>query len=218
MPETGPDEAAAAAVLAAARGMLTSGLTRGTSGNVSARVGADRVLITPSSLPYPEMTAQDLVLVDLDGKQCGGRHSPSSEMHLHLACYRAFPEIGSVIHSHPPYATMFACARQPVPAVIDEAVIYIGGDVPVAPYAMSGSDDLGANAVAVLDVVGSALLASHGLVTIGASAAKALHQATIVEHCATVAWGARALGGHVPLPPQTLDDFAAVYSFMRGNP
>jgi L-fuculose-phosphate aldolase len=214
---TESDEAAAAAVLAAARGMLESGLTRGTSGNVSARVNGDRVLITPSSLPYPEMTVADLVVVDLDGEQIGGSRAPSSEMLLHLACYRAFPEIGSVIHSHPPYATMFACAHRPVPAVIDEAVIYIGGDVPVAPYAMSGSDDLGANAVGVLGEVGSALLASHGLVTIGASPAKTLDQATIVEHCATVAWGTLALGGYVPLPAKTTEDFGAVYRFMRGG-
>ncbi len=92
-------------------------------------------------MPYPELTPADLVLVDLDGKQLGGRLAPSSEMSLHLACYRAFPEIGSVIHSHPPYATMFACARQPVPALIDEGVIYIGGDVPLPPRT---ADDFGA--------------------------------------------------------------------------
>ena len=98
---------------------------------------------------------------------------------------------------------MFAAARQPVPAVIDEAVIFLGGDIPVAPYAISGSAQVGANAVAMLADRASALLASHGLVTVAATPAQALHHAVVSEHCAQVAWGARALGGHVrcPRPP-----------------
>ena len=116
-----------AAVLAAARGMLQSGLTSGTSGNVSSRLDDGHIVITPSSVPYLEMTADDLVVLDLDGKLVSGRKSPSSEKLLHLACYRAFEEVTAVLHSHPPHATMFACARQPVPPVIDEALVFIGG-------------------------------------------------------------------------------------------
>jgi L-fuculose-phosphate aldolase len=210
-------ESAHAAVLAAARGMLESGLTSGTSGNVSARLDDGLVVITPSSVPYREMAIADLIVLDLDGKQVDGHRSPSSEKLLHLACYRAFPEVGAVLHSHPPHATMFACARQPVPPLIDEALVYIGGEVPVAEYAMSGSAEVGSYAVRVLGQVGSALLASHGLVTIAASPAQALHQAGVVEHCAHVAWGARALGGHVALPAQTGADLAGVYRYLREN-
>jgi L-fuculose-phosphate aldolase len=206
-----------AAVLAAARGMLQSGLTSGTSGNVSSRLDDGHIVITPSSVPYLEMTADDLVVLDLDGKLVSGRKPPSSEKLLHLACYRAFEEVTAVLHSHPPHATMFACARQPVPPVIDEALVFIGGEVPVAEYAMSGSAEVGVNAAAVLGHVGSALLANHGLVTIAASAGDALRQAGIVEHCAHVAWGARALGGHVPLPAQAAEDLSRVYEYVRHN-
>jgi L-fuculose-phosphate aldolase len=207
-----------AAVLATARGMLESGLTAGTSGNVSSRLDASHIVITPSSVPYPEMTAADLVVLDLDGKQVDGRRSPSSEKLLHLACYQAFDEVTAVLHSHPPHATMFACARQPVPPVIDEALVFVGGEVPVADYAMSGSAEVGLNATAVLGHVGSALLASHGLVTVAASPAGALRQAGIVEHCAYVAWGARALGGHVPVPEQAAEDLSGIYRYLRHNP
>ena len=207
-----------AAVLAASRGMLESGLTAGTSGNVSARLDDGHIVITPSSLPYPQMTDGDLVVLDLDGRQVAGLRPPSSEMLLHLACYRAFAEIGAVLHSHPPHATMFACARRPVPPVIDEAVLFIGGEVPVAEYAMSGSPEVGANAVRVLRDVGSALLASHGLVTVAATPAKALHQAGVVEHCAHVALGAQLLGGHVPLPARTLEEFGGAYRDLRAHP
>lgn len=213
-----PRDAAFAAVLAAARGMLELGLAKGTSGNVSARLGDGHIVITPASVPYQDMTIDDLAVLTPAGQQVAGVRAPSSERLLHLACYAAFCEVGAVLHSHPVHATMFACARQPVPPLVDEAAAYVGGEVPVAAYAMSGTADVGTNAVAVLGAVGSALLASHGLVTVAASPGEALHQACVVEHCAQVAWGVRALGGHVPLPPEALRSFAEAYRSARGNP
>jgi L-fuculose-phosphate aldolase len=202
-------------VLAAAKEMLRRGLTAGTSGNVSARLADDRVVITPSSLSYEEMTLDDLVVIDMAGEVVDGTRSASSEKHVHLACYRAFAEIGSVIHSHPVYATMFACARLPIPAVVDEFSVYVGGDVPVCDYAMSGTEDLGHNAAALLKDVGSALLANHGMVTIGSTPDKTLHQAGVVERAAQIIWGTRALGGAVPLPEKVVTDFAGVYRMIR---
>ncbi len=120
-----------------------------------------------------------------------------------------------MLHSHAPFASMFAAARQPVPAVIDEAVLFIGGEIPVTDYAVSGSPEVGTNAVRVLADRGSALLASHGLVTIAATPAQALHDAVVAEHCARVAWGARQLGGHAPLPPAALREMAAFYRRAR---
>ena len=217
---------ARAAVLAAAQGMLAHGLTSGTSGNVSARLAGGTIVITPSGLPYQDMALADLVVITMAGEPVSpgtgspgtGGLAPSSEYQLHTACYQAFPDIGAVLHSHPPYASMFAAARQPVPAVIDEAVIFLGGGIPVAAYAISGSAAVGANAVAVLADRASALLASHGLVTVAGTPAQALHRAVVSEHCAQVAWGTRALGGHVPLPAATLETFGAAYRRGRGRP
>ena len=204
-----------AAVLAAAQGMLDARLTAGTSGNVSARLGDGRIVITPSALPYQQMTVDDLAVLTADGEQVGGPLPPSTEKWLHLACYRAFGEVGSVLHSHPVHATMFACARQPVPPVIDEAVLFTGGEIPVAEYAVSGSPEVGSNAVAVLGTAGSALLANHGLVTVAATPAEALRQAGVVEHCAHVAWGSLALGGHVPLPDAAVKSLSDTYRRTR---
>jgi L-fuculose-phosphate aldolase len=205
-------------VLQAAKDMLARGLTAGTSGNISARTEDDKVVITPSSLSYEEMTLDDLVVLDLDGNVVDGHRSASSEKGVHLACYRAFPEIGSVIHAHPVYATMFAVVRQPIPALVDEFAIYVGGEVPVCDYAMSGTDELGANAAAKLAEVGTALLASHGMVSIGKNPDRTLHQAGVVERAAQVVWGARALGHAVPLPTKVNRDFANIYKLMfRGN-
>ncbi len=207
--------AAFEAVLSAAKQMPRLGLVTGMSGNVSARLDDAHVVITPSSVPYQEMTTGDLAVLALNGEQVSGTRAPSSERQLHLSCYQAFADVGAVLHSHPPYATMFACARQPIPPVIDEAVLFVGGEVPVAEYAISGSPGVGPNAAAVLGEVGSALLANHGLVSVAATPAAALHQAAIVEHCALVAWGTRALGGHVPLTPEAMASLTAVYRTAR---
>lgn len=187
-------------VLAAAREMLALGLTSGTAGNVSGRDADGTVVVTPAGLDYRAMTEDDLVVLDPEGTVLSGRRAPSSERALHLAVYRAFPEIRGVVHAHPVHATMFACARVPVPAAVDEFAIYAGGDVPCADYYPSGTEDLAREAVRHLRDRAAVLLASHGLVTVGASPAAALHVATVVEQGAHAIWGATALGGAVPLP------------------
>lgn len=108
-------DAPESAVLAAAKDMLRRGLVEGTAGNISARRSDGNVVITPSSVDYAEMLLHDLVLVDAGGAVLHAKdgRSPSTELNLHLACYRAFDDIGSVIHSHPVWATMFAMSRFP---------------------------------------------------------------------------------------------------------
>ena len=205
-------------VLAAAKDMLRKGLTAGTSGNVSARTDDGHVVITPSSIDYEEMTLADLVVLDMDGKVVEGTKSPSSEKSVHLASYRRYPEIGSVIHAPPISASMFAVAREPIPAVIDEFAVFVGGAVPCAQYAMTGTDELGENAADCLADVGSALLASHGTVTVAASAAQAIHQLGVVERAAQIVWGARALGNVAQLPEQVNTTLSGYYGMIRNSP
>ena len=141
------------AVLAAAKDMLRRGLVEGTAGNISARREDGNVVITPSSVDYADMALDDLVLVDPDGAVLAAKdgRSPSTEMKLHLACYQAFDDIGSVIHSHPVWATMFAIAHQSIPACIDEFAVYCGGDIRCAEYAASGTPEVGHNTVKALE-------------------------------------------------------------------
>lgn len=202
-------------VLEAARALAARGLVEGTSGNVSARVDDRRVCLTPSSLPYDVMTLDDLVVVDLDGAVLEGERSPTTERALHLACYRAYPEVGGVIHSHPVHATMFAVARQPVPAAIEEVAVYIGGDIPVCDYVMTGTDELGDEVARRLADRAATLLANHGMVTVGSTPAAALHAALVVERTAHIVWGARLLGATHDLPAKVNDDFGGVYRFVR---
>jgi L-fuculose-phosphate aldolase len=203
------------AVLATAKEMLEKGLVEGTAGNISARQEDGTICITPSSIDYRLMTLEDLVVIGLDGAVVQGERSPSSEKALHLAAYRAFDDVGSVIHSHPVHATMFAVARQPVPACIDEFSIYVGGDVRVTDYAMSGTDDVGEAAVKALQGRGAALIANHGMVAVGPNPSKVLHITALVERSARIIWGARMLGEVHHLPETVDKTFASYYGYMR---
>jgi L-fuculose-phosphate aldolase len=207
-------------VLAAAREMLGRGLVEGTAGNVSARRPDGTIVITPASVDYGDMQLDDLVVLDETGETLAAKdgRSPSSERMLHLACYRAFDDVGSVIHSHPVYATMFAVAHLDIPACIDEFALYVGGDVRCTAYAPSGSASVGRQAVEALQGRGAALIANHGLVAVGSDPAAAFRITALVERSAQITWGARSLGPLHPLPEHVSDSFARHYLHLRRHP
>jgi len=204
-------------LLATAKEMIAKGLVEGTSGNLSARLPDGNVVLSPSSLAYETMTLEDLVVCDLDGNVVEGERGPTTEKALHLSCLRKHDDINAVIHSHALYCTMFAVTQQPIPCVIEEFDVYVGGDVPVANYRVTGSDDLGDE---VSDWVGdraAVLMANHGLLTVGKDPQDALKIAMLVERTAHIIWGARALGELVPLPESTMKKFAPIYKFLRSQ-
>jgi L-fuculose-phosphate aldolase len=202
-------------VLDAAQHMLRTGLVEGTAGNLSARLPDGNVVMTPSSLDYEHMQLDDLVTLDPDGNVLSGDRPPTTEKALHLACLRAHADIGAVIHSHALHASMFAITHQPIPCVIEEFDIYVGGDVPVADYRLTGSDELGEEVARHVGDVGAVLMANHGLLTVGRDLADAMKIAHLVERTAQIVWGARALGPVVPLPDDTRKRFAPIYKMMR---
>jgi len=204
-------------VLAAAKAMYARGLVEGTAGNVSGRVDDGTVVVTPSSLSYEAMTLDDLVVVDINGEKVAGEHSPTSEKGVHLAALAAYPEVAAVVHCHARYASMYAVANLPIPAAIDEFVVYIGGEVPCADYHASGSTGLAPEIARHLADRSAALMANHGLVCIGKSVDDALHSALVVEHNAHIMWGAHQLGGVVELTPEATTQFRGYYEFIRGN-
>jgi L-fuculose-phosphate aldolase len=201
-PNGHPLDEVRAAVLGAAKAMHARGLVAGTAGNVSGRVDDGSVVVTPSSLAYDEMALDDLVVVE-------------SEKGVHLATLAAHPEVGAVVHCHAIHASMFAVAREPIPAAVDEFVVYIGGEVPVCDYHPAGSDALADAVAAALADRSAALMASHGLVTVGRTVDDALHSALVVEHNAEIVWGARLLGTIAELPEKTRTGLAGVYDFVR---
>lgn len=205
------------AVVDTAREMYETGLVVGTAGNVSGRRPDGTVAMTPSSVPYPDITSSGLAIVDLDGEIVEGSARPSSEKAMHLACYRAFPEVGGVVHCHPAHASMFAIARRPIPACIEEVIVYVGGDVPVAAYRTTGSAELAEEVVRHLGDRGAVLMANHGLLCVGHSPEDALHTASVVDHTARIVAGAEALGGVVALPDDIVTNFTNIYGLIRGG-
>ncbi|MDG2026762.1 MAG: class II aldolase/adducin family protein [Acidimicrobiales bacterium] len=205
------------AVVETAMEMYTTGLVVGTAGNVSGRQADGSIAMTPSSVPYPDITVPGLAVVDLDGQIVEGSASPSSEKAMHLNCYRHFDEVGGVVHCHPAHASMFAIARRAIPACIEEVIVYIGGDIPVAAYRTTGSDELADEVVLHLGNRGAVLMANHGLLCVGKSPEDALHTAAVVEHTAKIVAGAEALGGVVPLPDEIIENFTNIYGLIRGG-
>jgi L-fuculose-phosphate aldolase len=173
-----------------------------TAGNISARVDADTIAITPSGIPYSETTADDIVLCRLaDGEVVWGSRTPSSELPLHRAVYAARPDNGAVVHTHSPYATTLAVLGKPIPAV-HYVISRLGtAEVPVAGYATYGSDALAENAFAAFSGTTRALLlANHGTITIGDDLETAAVNARILEILATTYWRALTVGTPVILP------------------
>jgi L-fuculose-phosphate aldolase len=169
------------AVLETGKAMADSGLVAGTWGNISVRSGTDAFIITPSGMPYHDLTADDLVMVDLEGKVVQGRRKPSSEINLHKAIYRERRDIQGIVHTHSLYASAFAVTRKPLSPILDEMAQILGGEVKVAPYAPAGTVELADAAVKALGDSAAVFLANHGLVGVGRTLGEAFLVCQIVE-------------------------------------
>jgi L-fuculose-phosphate aldolase len=195
---------------------LRTNLVHGTAGNFSARLPDGNVALTPSSLEYDTMTLDDLVICDLEGNVVEGTRGPTTEKMLHLACLKAYDDIHAVIHCHAKFCTMFALTHQPIPCAIEEVEAFVGGDVPVANYQFTGSQELADEVSKWVGDRAAVLMANHGLLTVGKSPRDALKIANMVELTAEMMWGARQLGDVVPLPESTRQKMAPVYKMLRG--
>lgn len=202
-------------LLWAAQEMLRTNLVQGTAGNLGARLPDGNAVLTPSSLDYLEMTLDDLVVTDLDGNVLEGTRGPTTEKALHLSALRLHDDIDATMHCHAKFATMFALTRRPVPAVIEEFDVFVGGDVEVAEYRTTGTDDLAEEVAKRVGTKAAVLMANHGLFAVGKNPKDVLHIAHLVERTAEIVWGAEQLGEVVPLPDETNQTFAGYYRFGR---
>jgi L-fuculose-phosphate aldolase len=195
-------------IVRVARLLLPRGLAVGTSGNVGARLPDGRIAITPSTMDYDEMTADDIVIVEADGSPSEGRHRPSSEMPLHLAVFGARPAVQAIVHAHSPFATTFGVARREIPAVhyVMAPLVAPGHDtIRVAPYATFGTDVLARNVATTLGEDNAVLIANHGAIAVAGSLASALGRAERIEELAMLAWRAEQIGGATLLDANELD-------------
>ena len=169
-------------------------------GNLSVRLTGDLVLATRAGLHKGLMTEDDLVVVDLAGRKLRGQGSPTSEMALHLACYRERPEVEAVIHAHPPLAVACTLAGVSLERCVLPEVVLTLGAIPTLPYATTGTLDLAEQVGAAARAHDAVLLDRHGAVCLGRSLEEAFCKLETLEHLATITHAAHTLGGLRELP------------------
>ena len=156
-----------------------------TSGNLSIYDRENgKMYITPGSYPYEIMTAEDIMVIDLDGSILEGKHKPSSEWRMHAQVYRDKPEVNAIVHTHSPYATAFAINHLPIAPVLYEIIYFLGGDVRVAEGAIPGSPEVGEHCVEALKDRYACLMANHGVLAVADGLDLAYTRAVYVEDAA----------------------------------
>jgi L-ribulose-5-phosphate 4-epimerase len=200
--------------------LVRNGLVAWTSGNISARVpGTDLLVIKPSGVAYADLTAESMVVCDLSGTRVGGDLSPSSDTASHAYIYRHMPEVGGVVHTHSRYATAWAARGEPIPCVITAMADEFGGEIPIGPFAPIGGEEIGRAVVTTLSGHRSpaALLRSHGVFTVGATACDAVKAAVMCEDAACTVHLASVMGQVTPLPPDQIDALYRRYQDEYGQ-
>ena len=189
-----------------------------TAGNVSARVpGHELMVIKPSGVSYDELTPENMVLCDLDGRVVEGEHKPSSDTAAQAYVYRHMPLVGGVVHTHSTYATAFAARAEPIPCVLTMMGDEFGGEIPVGPFAMIGDDSIGRGIVETLATSRSpaVLMQNHGVFSIGKDARSAVKAAVMCEDVARTVHIAQQRGEPVAIPAnqvaQLFDRYQNVY-------
>ena len=192
-------------------------LIAGQDGNVSVRVDADRLLVTPAGFSKGVLDPDDLVEVSLRGDVLAGRHRPSSELGLHLAAYAARADVQAVVHAHPPTATAFTLVGETIPDGLLAELMLTVGAVGFAPYAQPGTAELGDVVTPFFRAHDAVLLAHHGAVTLGRSLTEAHFAMESLEHGARVVHLARQLGSVVTLGVAACDALRAARRGARNE-
>lgn len=196
------------------------GLVSWTGGNISGRVpGLELFVIKPSGVRYADLTAESMVVCDLNGVVVDGSLRPSSDTAAHAYIYRHMPDVGGVVHTHSPYATAWAAIGEPIPCVLTAMADEFGGEVPIGPFARIGDDAIGEGVVQTLRGHRSpaVLMRGHGVFTIGPNASAAVKAAVMCEDVARTVHLARQLGSVAPLSSDDIDALYARYQNDYGQ-
>ncbi|HUS94448.1 MAG TPA: L-ribulose-5-phosphate 4-epimerase [Patescibacteria group bacterium] len=192
-------------------------LVKMTSGNVSGRdPESGLVAIKPSGVSFEELTPEDIVVVDMDGRLVDGKLKPSTDTDTHLYVYQHRPDVFGIVHTHSPYASSFAALGQPIPACLTSCGM-LGGEIPLGGYAPIGGEDIGQE---IVDKIGRSLaiiMQNHGVFTIGSSAQQATKMAVEVEEIAKITHLAMLRGQPIMLTDSQLDFMVDLYQNNYGQ-
>jgi L-ribulose-5-phosphate 4-epimerase len=181
------------------------GLVTWTSGNVSGRDSeSGLVVIKPSGLLFPDLTPENMVIVDIDGKVVEADHGPSTDTASHLYIYRHRPDVMGIVHTHSNYATAFAAVNKPIPVCLTAIADEFGGPIPCGAYASIGGDQIGEEILRSIGDSRAIIMRQHGVFTIGKTVQKALKAAVMVEDVARTVWLAMQIGQIEELPAEEI--------------
>ena len=195
-----------------------------TSGNVSQRItfddgSPDLFAIKPSGVSYDKLTADAMVICDLDGNLVSGKLSPSSDTAAHAYVYRNMAEVNGVVHTHSNYACAWAAVGEEIPCILTAIADEFGGPIPVGPFAIIGDESIGKGIVETLKGHRSpaVLMQNHGVFTIGPDARSAVKAAVMCEDNAKSAFLARQLGTPIPIPQEAIESLFNRYQKVYGK-
>ncbi|HZU32505.1 MAG TPA: class II aldolase/adducin family protein [Candidatus Angelobacter sp.] len=191
---TGKEHAARHELVRFGKMLHSQGFVAATDGNLSIRLDDKRVLVTPTCFSKGMMQPEDMVVVNLEGKKLSGQYKPSSETAMHLTIYRMRPDVGAVVHAHPCTATAFASAGIALDEPLCSEIVITLGEVPLAPYATTGTTELSNSLRPFIPYHDAILMANHGVVTYGETLCRAYMKMEAVEHFAKVVLATRQLG------------------------
>lgn len=200
-------------ILDVGRRMWSRGLVAANDGNVSMRLDGGLVLCTPTGVSKGTMTPEQLTVVDLDGTviERGAAGGPSSEVQMHLGVYRADPDVGAVVHAHPPCATVFAVLGEPLRLRLLPEIVLTMPEVPVAPYATPSTTAVPASVVPFVGKVRACLLEQHGALTWSDDLESAYLDMERLEYAAQLALALRHVGRERVLDDEQLDGLEAAF-------
>jgi L-ribulose-5-phosphate 4-epimerase len=199
--------------------LTRNGLVTWTSGNVSGRdPGTGLIVIKPSGVRYEDLTPDNMVVVNLDGKIVEGKHKPSSDTFAHVYVYRHRPDVNGMVHTHSTFATAWAAAGKPIPPVLTAICDEFGGPIPVGAYAKIGGDEIGQEIVRSIGESPAILMKNHGVFTIGKTPEAAVKAAVMVEDVARTVFYALQLGQPDEIPAEEVARAHRRYLEEYGQP
>jgi len=204
-------------VVSVCRALLERGYLKATEGNVSARVpGQGAFAITPSNYDYAKMKSGDICVLDHDAKRLDGTRKASIEAGMHAAVYAQRPDVNAIVHTHQPYASALALVRQPIPALFDEQVRFLGRSVEIIDYAPSGTSFLKKRVAARIKSGDNAfILANHGVLVLGGDTERAVFNMALLEKVALDYLLALMTGDKVSKVPAPIREIA--FAKLRGD-
>jgi L-ribulose-5-phosphate 4-epimerase len=207
-------------VLEAAKKMAAKGLVVGTCGNISLRLPGKRPLlaITPSSMHYDSLGIDDIQVVDFKGEKVEGKLKPSVEMMLHIGIYKARRNVNAIMHTHSTHASAAAVAGYKIPPILEDQIIMLGGEIRLASYAPSGTNELTTVVIEALGNRNGALMANHGAIGTGRTMPDAFTACELIEKTAQIYLLATITGKINHLSPEAVKAAKAIYDRLQNSP